>query len=52
VAAPKDTAINDTVYDSYHVFRSDARIVPEGDAGHGDKTAPDSSAPAPAVPRL
>jgi hypothetical protein len=29
---PKDTAINDTVYDSYHVFRSEVRIVPEGDA--------------------
>jgi len=26
---PKDTAINDTVYDSYHVFRSEVRIVPE-----------------------
>jgi VWFA-related protein len=28
---PKDTAINDTQYDSYHVFRSEMRILPEGD---------------------
>ena len=32
MTVPKDTAINDTVYDSYHVFRSEVRIVPEGDA--------------------
>ncbi len=25
---PKDTAINDTVYDSYHMFRSEIRILP------------------------
>jgi hypothetical protein len=28
VYRPKDTAINDTVYDSYHVFRSESRILP------------------------
>ena len=44
---PRDTAINDTVYDSYHVFRSEVRIVPQEGAGQGDKTSPDSSAPAP-----
>jgi hypothetical protein len=44
---PKETAINETVYDSYHVFRSEARIVPEGEAVQGDKTPPDSSAPVP-----
>ena len=38
---PKDTAINDTEYDSasYHVFRSEARIVTEG------KATPDGAAP-------
>jgi len=36
---PKDTAINDTVYDSYHVFRGEARIVTGGD-GEGDGAAP------------
>jgi len=46
VSAPKDTAINDTAYDSYHVFRSEMRIVQAGDAGQGDKASPDSSAPA------
>lgn len=45
--APKDTAINDTMYDSYHVFRSEMRILPAGDAEQGDKTSPGSSAPAP-----
>jgi len=45
---PKDTAINDTVYDSYHVFRSEVRILPEGAAGPGDKTPAGSPAPAPA----
>ena len=29
VARPKDTAINDTEYDSYHVFGSESRILPE-----------------------
>jgi hypothetical protein len=40
-AMPKDTAINDTEYDSasYHVFRSEARIVTEG------KATPDGAAP-------
>jgi hypothetical protein len=46
VSAPKDTAINDTAYDSYHVFRSEMRIVQAGDACQGDKASPDSSAPA------
>jgi len=48
---PKDTAINDTVYDSYHVFRSEVRIVPEGDAGQGRTPPPSSPAPAPPVPQ-
>jgi hypothetical protein len=26
--SPKDTAINDTAYDSYHVFRAESRILP------------------------
>jgi VWFA-related protein len=46
---PKDTAINDTEYDSasYHVFRSETRILPAGDADQGDKTPATSAAPAP-----
>jgi len=47
---PKDTAINDTVYDSYHVFRSEVRIVPEGDAGQGDNTPTGTPAPVPSGP--
>jgi hypothetical protein len=48
---PKDTAINDTEYDSasYHVFRSEARILPAGVAGQGDKTSAGSPAPAPSA---
>jgi VWFA-related protein len=44
-AMPKDTAINDTEYDSasYHVFRSEARIVTDGDGD--DKGGPDKLAP-------
>jgi hypothetical protein len=30
VARPKDTSINDTEYDAYHVFGSEMRIVPAG----------------------
>jgi hypothetical protein len=48
---PKDTAINDTAYDSYHVFRSEMRIVPEGDAGQGSVSPPGGPAPAPAIPQ-
>jgi len=40
VYGPKDTAINDTVFDSYHVFRSEARIVTDADAGEEEKAAP------------
>jgi len=43
---PKDTAINDTAYDSYHVFRSEARILTDADAGQGDKATPDGAVPA------
>lgn len=46
VYGPKDTAINDTVYDSYHVFRSEARIITDADAGQEDKTLPDGAVPA------
>jgi hypothetical protein len=49
---PKDTAINDTEYDSasYHVFRAEARIVPEGDAGSEEKAAPDKPVPETTAP--
>jgi hypothetical protein len=49
VYGPKDTAINETVFDSYHVFRSEARIVTDADAGQEDKTPKDE--PAPAAPK-
>jgi hypothetical protein len=49
VFRPKDTAINDTVYDSYHVFRSESRILPAGSAGQEDKSPPDGPAPAPSA---
>jgi VWFA-related protein len=45
-AMPKDTAINDSEYDpgSYHIFRSEVRILPAGEAEQGAKT---STAPTP-----
>jgi hypothetical protein len=43
-ARPKETAINDTAYDSYHVFRSEVRIVPDGEAE--DKATPETPTPA------
>jgi len=44
VAAPKDTAINDTVYDSYHVFRSEVRVVPDAEGNVDNRAAPDGAA--------
>ncbi|MGD0628697.1 MAG: VWA domain-containing protein [Terracidiphilus sp.] len=46
---PKDTSINDTEYDSasYHVFRSEMRVLPAGDAERRDKTPANNAAPAP-----
>jgi hypothetical protein len=41
----KNTAINDTVYDSYHVFRSEARILPAEATVQEQKPPADSSAP-------
>jgi hypothetical protein len=40
---PKNTAVNDTVYHSYHVFRSEMRILPTEDSdddGESSKPAP------------
>jgi hypothetical protein len=44
---PKDTAINDTEYDSssYHVFRSEVRMLPAEDADQDQKPPADSTAP-------
>jgi VWFA-related protein len=39
---PRDTAINDTIYDSYHVFRSEVRMLP---AGATDSSAPQQQKP-------
>jgi hypothetical protein len=36
---PKDTAINDAVYDSYHVFRSEVRMLP-AEATDQEHTSP------------
>lgn len=43
---PKDTAINDTVFDSYHVFRSEVRMLPAGDTDQEVQTPPGNPAPA------
>jgi VWFA-related protein len=42
---PRDTAINDTVYDSYHVFRSEVRMLPAEDSGPEKKAPAGNSAP-------
>ncbi len=47
VSRPKDTAINDTGYDSYHVFRSEMRILPAESTDQERISPPDSPAPAP-----
>ena len=44
---PKDTAINDTVYDSYHVFRSEVRMLPAESTEQEDKSSPENPAPPP-----
>ena len=48
VSRPKDTAINDTVYDSYHVFRTEMRILPAASTDRESINSPDS--PAPSMP--
>ena len=45
VARPKDTAINDTEYDSYHVFGSEMRILATGTTNQEDKSLSNSAAP-------
>jgi hypothetical protein len=40
---PKDTAINDTTYDSYHVFRSAVRMIPADSTDEEQKPPADSS---------
>jgi VWFA-related protein len=47
VFRPKDTAINDTAYDSYHVFRSEMRILPAESTDNKDLSPPANPAPAP-----
>jgi hypothetical protein len=49
VLRPKDTAINETVYDSYHVFGSEMRILPEGSTDQEDISPPDGPASAPSA---
>jgi VWFA-related protein len=44
----KDTAINDTVFDSYHVFRSEVRMLPAGSTDQEPK--PSTNNPAPLTP--
>jgi len=46
ILKPSDTAINDSVYDSYHVFRSEVRILPaEGSGQDGQSTSDDPASP-------
>ena len=47
VARPKDTAINDTEYRSYHVFGSEMRILPAESTDPEDKSPPISPSAAP-----
>jgi len=47
---PKDTSINDTAYDSYHVFRSEMRILPAESTDKKDLSPPADPAPAPSGP--
>ena len=49
VARPKDTAINDTEYDSYHVFGSEMRILATGTTNQEDKSLSNGAAPVPSV---
>jgi hypothetical protein len=46
ILRPKETAINDTEYDSYHVFRSEMRILPAGSSGEEDKSPSNDTVPA------
>jgi VWFA-related protein len=41
----KDTAINDTVFDSYHVFRSEVRMLPAGSTDQEPKRPTENPAP-------
>lgn len=46
VIHPKDTSVNDTVYHSYHVFRSEVRILPdEASDGGSQPASPGTEAP-------
>jgi hypothetical protein len=40
VSEPKVTALNDVVFDSYHLFRGEVRMLP------ADSSAPEENAPA------
>jgi hypothetical protein len=44
VTQPIVTAINDVIFENYHQFRVEVRILPE------ESSEPDSNAPAPAPP--
>jgi len=47
VSEPRVTAINDVVFDSYHMFRAESRILPADDAEQDGNTP--ASVPAPAA---
>jgi hypothetical protein len=44
-ARPKETAINDTRYDSYHVFQAETRILPAANADQENTNPADSPIP-------
>ena len=43
---PQNTAVNDTVYHSYHVFRSEMRILPTGDSDADGESSKPAAPPA------
>ena len=47
---PKDTAVNDTAYHSYHIFRSEMRILPTEDSDV-QGVSPQSAPPAATTPQ-
>jgi hypothetical protein len=50
IAHPKTTSINDAVYNSYHVFRAEARILP-AETSEVEEAPPPSELPAAAAPK-
>jgi hypothetical protein len=50
VSVPVVTSINDVVFDDYHQFRGEVRLVPSDDAGQVGNPAPSAPATVPVTP--